>query len=258
VRFVGETEHSQLWSQVGQRAGNKGAFQHLRIFLDQCVRQDTEVCTATPVAGPNDLRHDWKCALRQAMEDASDWRNPQIVVPMIRRAEWPEHEEVEVRFDPCENRAARVSDRRVLAVLDFYESHRFAKSDFDPWDLQRTHPPAANAPAHQRHPCSLPKPPSLKDVRLDDLPERIAALHGWGIGGRYYFLPPSSWRPDAASRQDWRDGRAFQRQPCPHCGKQRPSDYKDDVWCWDETERHWDVQHNGGGYSRISHDGAAL
>jgi hypothetical protein len=258
VRFVAENQRAQLFRQIGERGGNKGALQHLMIFLGHCVRQSNGICTASPVAGPRNLRDDWKCALREAMTDVGDWRNPQIIVPRIRKPEWPDREEVEIQFDPCENHAALPLEWRVLAVLESYEFHRFARSDFDPWDLRRIYPALADRPEHQQHPCSLPKPPSLENLGLEDLRAGIAAIHDWEIGGRYYFLPPPGWQPNAIGREAWRDGYAFQRRPCPHCRKQRPTDYKDDLWCWDETHRHWDVQLVGGGYLRISHDGSRL
>jgi hypothetical protein len=252
VAFVAVEETARLWRQIGERRGSKAAFQHLRIFLEHCARYEGGLCTATPIPGPRDLRHPWRCALRDAATDSDDWRDPQIVVPRIRTQEWPDAEEVEIQFDPCDNHEALPPRQRVLVVLESYESHRFAVSDFDPWDLHR------HAPAHQAYPCLLPKPPGLQSLALTELAIHLGPIRDWEIDRRYCFIPPKTWTPEQVSQADWRQGRGFPQKKCPHCGKAGPVDFKGEVWCWDEIEGHWDVQIAGPDYWSISHDGRFL
>ena len=258
VPFVSQLACSQLFAQMPRPIGS-GVFQHVRILLSHSLRQAEPGCFATLISGPADLSDIWRSALRDAMLDVEDWRNPQILFSEIRRGSWqPNGPEVGVRFEACEEQAVSGPYARVLACLEEYEKHRFATCDFDPWDLQRIHPPAAGAPAHQQYPCRLPKPPSCAGESLQSLEDRLPAIHNWRIGDNCYFVPPRGWRAENVSKQDWRDGKAFALGTLPNNHRKGPVDYKGEPWWWDQAERHWDVQLKAGGYWSISHTGRLL
>ena len=257
VPFVSQAEYDQAWLRTAGRYSGR-ALGELKKLAGPFVRSTDGRCLATPSQGPADLSGDWRCALREAA--AADWRNPQIVVSGVRRAVWPGGEEVEIRLEPCDNEPDLPPQARLLAVLDSYESHPFVRSDFDPWDLRRFHPPALGTPERLRHPCCLPRPPQVREGlgRLDD--ELANARQGaWGRTGKYYFIPQASWKFERISKEDWRRGRAFPYGRCKH--RRDVSGYIDlegREWVWDADHgRHWDVQ-LGIDYVKISHTGDRL
>lgn len=259
VPFIAESDYEALTlrDDPGYTGGSnlRGALQVLRKY----VRQAGESVRATPAAGPNDLSDHWKVALRDELH-LKEWRTPQLVVCKSRSDAWRHSI---VGADRKTEAIFRCGDspeeyRRVIAVLESYDEHLFARSDRDPWDLQRRKLPVPGAPPHQRHPCALPKPADLNRVDLENIKVKLADIHGWEIAGTYYFLPREPWIPLQIGRQPWRDGRTFPERRCPDCGKNFPVDYKNQVWCWDETHRHWDVQFQGGGYWSISHTGRLI
>ena len=282
VPFVEDDELSNLWSSIGQRGTGGNAFRALMQFLNHYVRESGGGCSATPVPEPPGLRLSWKRALRDEMSDLGNWRNPQIVVPEIRRGEWPPGNEVDIYFEPCDGQPASGPTARVVAILEHYHAHPFASSDLDPWDLQRTAPPVPNA--ERQHPCCLPRPPTccLPDppvlnrrpdgddaqavpapVPLEELMENLVEARriGWHIGTRYYFIPPDDWdwRSERASKPAWRNGRAFRHETAPQSGRSGPVDFMGQVWHWHREERQWDVQLDGGHqYLRVSHTGDPL
>lgn len=226
----------------------------LRKFASQLIREPEADCVATPNRAPADLSRHWRAALRDAAA-VGDWRSPQIVITDVRSPDWPRDNEVEIRFDPCENQPDLPPERRVLVTLHSYESHPFAKSDLDPWDLQRIHPPRPDALPHVRHPCCLPKPP-METAGLDDLEaELLKARRGaWGSDGKYYFFPSEDWTCETVSRETWRSGRAFPKRRCRNSNGVGWVDFRDIEWVWDEHERHWDVQ-TSPNHTRVSHTG---
>ena len=243
VRFITQADLADVWERIGTRHADTSGAAALRRFARLFVRDTAFHCSATPSPEPPGLTTNWKCALRDAT-DVDDWRNPQIIIPESRRASWGLGDEVGIRFEVCDDFPSSGPYERVLAALDTYETHRFALSDSDPWDLRRVHPPPEDAPAHRRHPCFLPKPPCVEGVALENL---AAALHearatGWEIGGRRYFIPPANWRPDNKSKQTWREGRAFDRRRVRERDDPGYLDYRNIVWIWDDAHRHWDVQ----------------
>ena len=229
----------------------------MKRFFEPLIRYSDGHCRAVPYPTPPGLSDAWKCALREASV-ATGWRNPQIVVASTRRPDWPPGEEIEIQFDACDDEPSLPSEQRVLVTLDFYKDHRYARSDFDPWDLQRLYPPAPGAPSHLRHPCCLPKPP-LGNTGKDDLEAALVnARHGaWGSGGKYYFVPGTGWRHEEISKETWRAGRPFPHVRWQQNNKSGFVDFEGRVWVWDETHRHWDVQMTDD-YIRVSHTGDSL
>jgi hypothetical protein len=249
VPFISRDEYNQMWDRIARTTG----WASVARFAAQFVREDSPPPLATPVPEPPGLTQCWKGALREAMGDLQNWRNPQIIIARRRRPVWPCGDEVEVRVH---DGLGRRYDR-VLAELDSYRSHPFAISDLDPWDLQHIHRPVLGVP--RQYPHSLPKPPSLQGCPIEQLSERLPPIRarGWQINGRFYFIPPEDWRPDQSGKAAWRSGRAFLHERVPGLPNTGPVDSEGRVWVWDRNERHWDVQ-EGCGYFRISHTGQQL
>jgi hypothetical protein len=101
-------------------------------------------------------------------------------------------------------------------------------------------------------------PPALEKVGFQNLKSVAGKIRHWEIGGKYYFLPGNNWQPDEIDEVPWRKGNTFPHAKCTHCGKKWPIDSKQQIWCWDETHRHWDVQLLGTEYWSISHDGTLI
>jgi hypothetical protein len=228
--------------------------------LNRYIRESSESIPAVPESGPTDLSDRWKSALNDELH-LNDWRSPQIIICEHRSDAWRPSmagtsERAEVRLR-CENSGER--HRRVVALLESYDRHLFARSDRDPWDLQRWKPVRAGTPMRQRHPCRLPKPAILNSTELENLRPTVARIKSWEIEGRYHFLPKDEWDPLNVNQSPWREGRTFPRGDCPHCDRRLPIDRNKHVWCWDEQERHWDVQfRDGEEYYVISHDGRLI
>jgi hypothetical protein len=240
--FISQSDMAKVWERIGRNRRTSG-FAGLMRFAGQFVCDTGFHCTATPDPEPSGLTRNWKRALREEIA-VDDWRSPQVVIPECRRASWGYFDEVTIGFDVCNGLPPSGPYVRVLAFLDNYEAHRFALSDFDPWDLRHFHPPPEDAPFHMRHPCSLPKPPCLDGIAFENLTTALARARsvGWRIGKKGYFIPPANWRPENISKGAWRSGRAFERELVPERNKLGYIDYNGIKWIWDEAERHWDVQ----------------
>lgn len=257
VPFFSEAEVDGLWGRLAPATKRHSGYAAVIRLVFQCVRRNENLCRAIPNPEPADLGDEWKRALRDGIVAAASWREPQIIVPASRMDQWNEPV-VQVTVEPCGEEPERSSDY-VAVSLDTaaYAQHPFAQSDFDPWDLQRTSPPAAQG-EHARHPCQLPRPDSVPTRDTPSLNEAIrqARSAGWNRGGQYCFIPPDAWRVEAISKGNWRAGRIFARgQIQRHAGY---VDCEGRIWEWDSAERHWDVQFPGGGYARISHTGENL
>jgi hypothetical protein len=257
VPFISENELSEMWERLPPDAfrRNPTAYRALLSFSGRCVRTSSRSCRATPIPGPTDLRASWQYGLYDSAI-AGDWRTPQIIVPRDRLRDWGA-DHVQVNCEQCGDEDARSAGMRLVIEMQSYGLHAYARSDFDPWDMERTAPPQPGGP---QHPCRLPRPPALVGVQFAALSAAAQALHGrnWCMGENYYFVPPEDWRAENVGDVAWRNGRAF-----PHAQSQfNPrSGYVDDggrVWVWDGNERHWDVQLDQGEYIRVSHTGQAL
>jgi hypothetical protein len=247
----------ECYTSLGRLNNRHSAAAAVRRFVEHCVRHRDGGAMATPVPDVKPpLSVTWKRALRDALEEPSNWRSPQIVVPACRRGSWPPGVEVAVH---CEDRAQGAPEWRVLATLETYDVHECARADLDPWRAmevrQRPLPDA-----RINHPCVLPRPPLLHDADLDALSDKLpeACRVGWEVDRRCYFVPPRDYRPKEVDRRRWREGRAFPQGRTADNGRSGPIDYRSQIWAWDIVERHWDVQLPNGGYRRISHDGREL
>lgn len=259
VRFLEQDEQTTLWEAIEQhRHAGAGQFAALMLFLDECAGAPGGTCEARPAdPQPSGLRASWKRALREELVHEQHWRNPQIIVARSRHEAWQGGEETALYCDKCGPQKATGPHRRVLAVLDAYDSHRFALSDRDPWDLRRLHPPAAGP---RQHPCHLPKPPIRQPLPLDRLEDELAQAtrHGCRRNGKYFYIPPKGWKPDA-DEHAWRTGRAFPLKWAAECDANGYLDVEGHVWCWDKQERHWDVQWGGkDNYVTVNQEGVVL
>jgi hypothetical protein len=256
--FVEEQQQLEMWQELEQRPLRNGGWQQIKEFLSICSRPKGSICRAIPDKVTPGFPDNWTRALRDQLGDLSDWRNPHIVVPESRLPEWaPDGGEVAIRCEQCGDQPASGPHHRVLAVLERYDTHEFAISDLDPWDLQRLHPPIPDRP--RQHPALLPKPRLPTGFTLENFHEHLkfACGHQWEIDGRYYFIPPKDFNPLGVDKETWRKGRAFQYDTAPGTDKSGPVDCNGIVWSWDENERHWDVQTKPQ-YIRISHTGKRL
>jgi hypothetical protein len=211
--------------------------------------------TACPQPEPTDLTEHWKAALRESMQDLSDWRNPQIVIAKSRSADWGTGKQIAIHCSDSEH-----ATMRLLVRIDEYEWHPYALSDFDPWDLRHIHPIPEDG--HHLHECRLPKPPQLQRHTLTGLDDALTAVRsqGWEVSGKYFFIPPKEFRPSVVEQDQWQKGRIFETRRVVVKGETRygPIDTNGHVWLWDRSEGHWDVQLRGGGYYRISANGQKL
>lgn len=254
VPFVAEWQYEALLRRPG------GLSRHLPLqVIAKCVRRDPDSMRAKPVAGPDDLEAQWEFALHDELV-RDEWRTPQIITRKIRTDAWKRStigppRRIEALFNI---EGSTDEHRRIIAALESYDAHLYARSDRVPWDLQRRRLPELRAPKHLQHPCALPIPPSLEKVEFQNLKSAAEQIHNWEIGGKYYFLPGDGWQPSDIDEAPWRDGHTFPHARCPHCGKEWPIDRKKQIWCWDETHRHWDVQLIGTEYWSISHDGTLI
>jgi hypothetical protein len=262
VPFIENEEYAAFFNPAnGHRPAGMGWAAALR-FLNKCHRQNVSTCLATPNPQPVNLRDSWRRALREEIEKEKNhngWRSPQIIVPKVRREDWrPAGNEINIRCEACAEKAAWGPEVRVLVVLEEYESHHFAMSDLDPWDLQRIHPPNPDKP--RQHPCILPKLPRLRNLPVKSLHDKLieAREEGCRVNERYYFIPPDGWQPENVDKDQWREGRAFTRKYSEERDQMGYCDYEEALWVWDATERHWDVQKDGNNYVRVSHTGELL
>jgi hypothetical protein len=243
VPFISAQDLAVMWLQLESRNNKTAAFATLKRMANGLLRESDAPCSATPVPEPPELTVTWKCALRDSIAE-ENWRSPQIVVPLRRELAWHPGDEVEVRFDECDGYPALEPTRRVLVPLQSYDGHPFALSDRDPWNLRHVHPVPPNVAANRRHPCSLPKPPCLEGIPVEEL---LSALNdvrafGWVVGEKRYFMPPANWSPENRNQNAWRAGHAFPRALAGNRNRVGYLDYRGIIWVWDEGERHWDVQ----------------
>lgn len=268
VRFIEEEECVAFWESLEGRKG-RGRFSLILRLIDHCKRNLDSICRATPIPHePPNLRESWKRALRDELGDLTDWRNPQIVVPIIRRSDWnPAANEVEILCGPCGDQL-EFAHHCVLVNLENYAVHPFAIPDLDPWDVRCTAPNGG-------HPCYLPNPlipdsdPLQNNFRrvpvtqiCDELEE--ACRRGWQVNGKCFYIPPPDWRPEAISQVAWREGRAF---PHKFSKERQQTGYRDlagRIWLWHKGsgghkgEDHWDVQMGGKDYIKVKHTGEPL
>ncbi len=260
VRFIGPKECADLYTSISQSGSGRNVHQLLNRFLTHCVRNTNGTgYPAVPIPEPLGLRDIWKCSLGEELNDLTDWRNPQIIVPRGRRSAWQVGDDIELHCDQCSGEP--VIRRRVLAVLEDYATHRFTMSDRDPWDVRCIAPNA-------QHPCYLPNPllpgsdplqNDLSRIPIEQLCEKLAAERKrWGAGGKYWFRPPTDWRPECVLQEAWREGRAFPRRLVGERGQIGYLDSEGRVWLWDRNEHHWDIQQGGSNYIRVNHTGDKL
>lgn len=254
VSFVAEADYFALFDR-----SRSNVFRPALQILGNYVRDADTAVRAAPVAGPDDLPDQWKFGLADELS-IDEWRTPQIIAYGSRRDAWQRSligtvNKTEAIFER-EGDGQRYS--RVFVILGVYDRHLYARSDRVPWDLQRRRLPEPGAPKHQQHPCALPIPPALEKVEFENLKSAAEQIHNWEIGGKYYFLPGDGWQPNDIDEAPWRAGHTFPHARCPHCGKEWPIDRKKQIWCWDKTHRHWDVQLIGTEYWSISHDGTLI
>jgi hypothetical protein len=262
--FIESEQLSDLWTRGHQRHAGQNRVAPVARLLAHCVRKSASTVRASPLDSPTDVCDTWRRGLRDSMSDLTDWRDPQVIVCERRLAEWTRDAQPlaalrargEVSIE-CEDRPADGPHNRVLACLESYDQHEFAKSDRDPWDLVRIHPFQIGG---HPHPCRLPKPELLLQVEPRDLGDklRVVRANGCRAQGRYCFVPTVAWDAMQVAKSDWRHGRAFSRGVMN--GRTGPIDYEGNVWAWDNIERHWDVQQVSGdpAYVRVSHTGEQL
>ena len=257
VPFIEDAEQAIFWNALKNRKGLGSTFGPVIKLLYHCKREEGGIRRARPLTEPTNpiLRDSWKRALRDELETLENWRNPQIIFPGVRESAWqPAADEIEI---VCEDREGTIT--RVLASLEKYESHKYATSDIDPWrNLEWLKQPKLGARVN--YPCRLPKPPILKDVSIEQLPEMLAEARriGWKVEGNYYFIPPEDFNPALVDQHDWRKGSAFKQntKDTKKGKKTGPIDYEGRIWSFDiHEERHWDVQLPDGHKLDISHDG---
>ena len=123
VRFIDHKEYSDFFSIINGRKG-KGRFSTVMRFIEHLKGDVGGDVRARPTPSePTGLRDSWKCALGTEMGDLTNWRNPQIIVPRVRRPDWNCGKEVDINCEPSNGESASGPHLRVLAVLEDYESH---------------------------------------------------------------------------------------------------------------------------------------
>jgi hypothetical protein len=258
VPFIAENDYHAFRDKPNANTAGSNLRPVLQ-FLQAYVRHSATTVPAVPISGPADLLDQWTFGLNDELQ-LGHWRTPQIIIPKERENLWKGSTIGERRRREVILRSGNSpkEHRRLIVILESYDAHLYARSDRAPWDLQRRKPSISDAAIHQRHPCSLPRPPVLKGIDLDHLGIEAAKIQNWKINGKCYFVPHKSWNPTEIGSEPWRGGHTFPHGTCPHCGKKWPIDRKKQIWCWDETHRHWDVQLKDGGYWSVSDDGTVI
>lgn len=250
VRFVSEGEYANMIVAVGTVRSPRTK-QNLLRLLPQFVRTEEPSEIAQVPDAPRDLSVAWLQALAATVEESGDdWRRPQIVYPLVRRDQWPLTHEID-------GTCAGQPFQRVLAQIERYDEHRYACSDWDPWDQRHLHLPTPGR--DEGKPRLLPKPPPLIGLAPRALASALEAARQFqreSSDGRWFYVPARGWEPLSVGREPWRAG-AFPLGQLN--GRSGCLDIFDRVWHWDPLERHWDVQVNDrGAYQRVSHDGSML
>lgn len=267
VPFITTVEMEAFYSRLNQDRPRGSWIAQVMQFINQhVITQDFGQYHATLANGPHDLGSSWRKALREEMGDLVNWRTPQILVCANRSGQWgPVVRDHEVRIN-LEDRPNRDPENRVVVFIHSYKSyeshkhrsdyseHKYALADIDPWDVRHCNRTATDGLPDPR--CRLPRPSGLIEIALQDLGEKLESLRSepWPQNGKYWFLPPGLWNY-ATNKMEWRKG-AFAEETLN--GRKGPLDYKGQVWSWDYTEGHWDVELPDGGYFRITQNGDSL
>jgi hypothetical protein len=248
VPFISHQEYNEAWARMDvRRYARTSGFAAICRFGKQLICDGEVGVCATPVPEPSGLTQFWKSALRREMGDFANWRTPQIVIAEQRSEHWPSSPEVGVH---CDDHPPSTQQPRVLVVLGEYDSHPFALSDRDPWDMRN----CLEETAIPGRPRRLPRPTGLEGVEVDDLEEILRQLRSeaWPCGGKYFYIPPASWivASTETNRERWRKG-AFPKARAPN-GRTGPTDYRNQIWSWHSEEGHWDIQMQSENHVRVT------
>lgn len=255
LAFIEPQEYEEAWQKVvdGDYPKTIGLAFFFNFAYDYVRYRGSEE-EAHPRGTAPALKANWRRALRDGLGDGADWRSPQIIITKPRQQLWQNREiEIEFHVDGVDHR-----QHRVIAVLEEYDDHPYAISDFNAWDLRKYD----SQQGGRRNPCRLPMPPVVRGSCIEDLAGTLARARaeGWVIGGRHYYIPPAHWDPVTIGKGPWRDCRAFPQKPRSHYRSPRPVDYENREWVWDHDETQWDVQTGPrrGDVIRVSHTGERL
>lgn len=267
LRYIDSETYSQFYEMISTYQGRDRQdllrFIHhfdLHSDLNNGLPEITETC-------PPDLPESWLRVLAATgnTDEPPHWRSPMLLVPEIRRSQWPTHDEITYALNGT---VGRRNFQRNLVAIESCEEHPYFERDIDPWRLRCVGEPRPDAPVHEMTATlrRLPRPPLIPlNLPLDQLAEASRDIGDWscGIHAHYFYLPPSSWRPTAREKEDWR------RSAFAHDGVvqrergERESGYLDRngyIWVWDESEQnHWDVKTASDiRIARVRYDGLEL
>lgn len=244
--FIDLETYSQFQIMINNYKGSDR--QSLRRFIHHFV-MNNELNNGLPEITkpcPDDLPESWLkvLAAKGNTDEPPHWRSPMVLVPEIRRPEWPAGDEIKYTVNELHR-------KRNLVVIESYADHAHFEPDIDPWRLGCVGEPRPDAPVDERPTtCKrLPRPPQLrKTLPLSQLTveARKISNSSCGMDNHYFYLPPVSWQPTERGRDNWRnnsfecDGVVLKERGKTESGY---VDRNGHIWVWDKGEKdHWDVK----------------
>jgi len=212
---------------------------------------EVEPAKITDARHPADLSELWRkiLTINGSTDDPPAWRSPMLLIPDIRRPEWPDGQEIKFET-PNDNGNTKT---RNLIKIELLSDHKYFCSDIDPWRLGCIGEPKPDGPVGLRiETCRrLPRPPQLYiSLPLGQLVNKLQLIPDWDCSDEdeYFYLPHPNWDPTIKDKPSWRD-RVFKTRRVQHGKIRGATGYLDRggrIWVWHENENHWDVQIDGG------------
>ena len=262
LRFISEEEHAEFWGILKKYKGADAREAILWINTLEVAEElhGTPTATITDKPCPDELPPLWLRILAAiGNTDAPPaWRYPMLFIPSIRKANWPDNDEINYTHQG-------ITLTRNLISIEQCQEHKFFLADFDPWRLGFVGEPPEGLLHERAVKCMrLPRPPQIHSrLPLGQFVETLANIRDWRCGSddSYYYLPTETWNPNAEEKPTWRNATTFSKSQVLAGRKRGTYGYLDRdnrIWLWHEGENHWDVQLAGGDYTKVSYNGKIL
>jgi hypothetical protein len=265
VRFIAPEEYAGFWNEFPKCRFVADKMSVIR-FINRLSMSNTpqvEPARITDMPCPT-LPEPWLKVLADNgnTDTPPKWRYPMVLLPDIRKSNWPRVDEINYTHGDSPK-------QRNLVPIERHQDHKFFISDIsprDPWRLECVGLPISyDGSLEQKRNTwrRLPCPPELVGARtLQELFERLQERFAFTTtDANFYYVPPQEWNPLNINRQSWRDG-SFPKvliRLGPRAGKSGQRDRDGRIWVWHDEECHWDVQINEGAcHINVSHTGRNL
>lgn len=236
-----------------------------RLIINLEVFEDPKLQAAIiDTASVPELNEYWCKVLSDIGSNCSPphWRNPMIFVANFEERTWPTVNELVYS-------SGGLTRQRILVQLESKQQHPYFEQDMDPWRLQTSVPPASQEDSRENKRSTwkrLPRPRELScELTLLEIKEKLRSRFKFSkTDPLIFYIPPQSWDPFSASREEWRDGKSFpqkivQDARSPRRGMSGHLDRDGRIWVWHDEESHWDVQfEDGASHINVSYTGKNL